>query len=140
MSAQDNWDGLVIEHILITVPTTASQKKESCALLPTLGGVELNEVGKVWLQEELTLWFWESSLSLPYSQQEWAFSCGSEWTKTAFANGANYDSKTYWKTQRSLLKAILEERRRNMDGRLQGIKVIWENSKIPWERNGKKNK
>ncbi|XP_029423020.1 protein C3orf33 homolog isoform X2 [Nannospalax galili] len=116
--------GLEIEHIPITLPLISSWKKPCGALLVKLAGVELTETGRVWLQKELKpsqlLWFQllgkENSelfcyllvnrggyFSVNLNEDILRRGLG----KTVLVKGLNYDSKTYWKVHRHLLKAEL---------------------------------
>ncbi|EGV93562.1 Uncharacterized protein C3orf33-like [Cricetulus griseus] len=117
--------GLEIEHIPITLPFISSWKKEPRGvLLVKLAGVELTEIGKVWLQKELKpsqlLWFQllgkENSALFCYllvnkggyfnvNLNEEILRKGLG--KTVLVKGLNYDSKSHWKIHRRLLKAEL---------------------------------
>ncbi|KAM6159678.1 protein C3orf33 homolog [Erethizon dorsatum] len=118
-------NGLEIEHIPITLPVISSWRKEPCGvLLVKLAGVELTESGKVWLRKELKasqlLWFQllgkESSVLFCYLLVNkggyFSVNLNEEILrrglgKTVLVKGLNYDSKTYWKIHRKLLKAEL---------------------------------
>ncbi|KAM5291814.1 protein C3orf33 homolog [Ctenodactylus gundi] len=117
--------GLEVEHIPMTLPIISSWRRKPCGvLLIKLAGVELTETGKLWLQKELKpsqlLWFQllgkENSalfcyllvnkggyFSVNLNEEILRRGLG----KTVLVKGLNYDSKTYWKIQRRLLKAEL---------------------------------
>ncbi|XP_004454502.1 protein C3orf33 homolog [Dasypus novemcinctus] len=118
-------NGLEIEHVPITLPIVSSWKNEPRGvLLVRLAGVELTEIGKVWLQNELKssqlLWFQllgkeESALfcyllvnkgkyfNVNLNEEILRRGLG----KTVLVKGLNYDSEIYWTIHRNLLRAEL---------------------------------
>ncbi|MBZ3880208.1 Protein C3orf33 [Sciurus carolinensis] len=118
-------EGLEIEHIPITLPLISSWKKEpQGVLLVRLAGVALTGPGRQWLQEELRpsqlLWFQllgrENAtlfcyllvnkggyFSVNLNEEILRRGLG----KTVPVKGLNYNTKTYWKIHRNLLKAEL---------------------------------
>ncbi|XP_055267224.1 protein C3orf33 homolog isoform X2 [Moschus berezovskii] len=118
-------NGLEIEHIPITLPVISSWRKEPRGvLLIKLAGVELTEIGKVWLQKELkssqVLWFQllgkENSALFCYllvnKGRFFSVSLNEEILrrglgKTVLVKGLSHDSKIYWRIHRNLLKAEL---------------------------------
>ncbi|XP_048201990.1 protein C3orf33 homolog isoform X2 [Perognathus longimembris pacificus] len=117
--------GLEIEHVPIAVPLLSSWRQEPCGvLLVKLAGVQLTDSGKAWLQSELQpsqhLWFQllgkEDSALFCYLLVDrggfFSVNLNEEILRRGLGKavpvkGLDYDSKTYWKIHRKLLKAEL---------------------------------
>ncbi|XP_069856130.1 protein C3orf33-like isoform X1 [Dipodomys merriami] len=116
--------GLEIEHVPVAGPLLPWRKEAPGVLLVKLAGVQLTEDGKAWLQRELQpsqhLWF------QLLGKENSALFCYLLVNKGGFFNvnlneeilrrglgkavavkGLDYNSKTYWKIHRKLLKAEL---------------------------------